>query len=380
MTPSVGFVGVHGHGASHVLHGRELAARGRIRISGVADPVPPRPTDAAAGLAHHPDLDALLATDPPDVVVLSTPIHTHLPLATTALEAGCAVLLEKPPTPGIAEFRALAAAAEASGRPCQIGFQTFGAQALRALRHAVRTGALGSIGVLGVHGHWLRTVDYFRRAPWAGRRVLDGVPVMDGVATNPLAHGIASALFALDATGIEDVVAVEVDAYRVNDISTDDTTSIRITTRSGTVVLAALTLCAPHREPPALLVRGEHGTARLDYDVDRLVLPGAEPATLPRTSLLENLLDHLADPDVELFAPLPGTAAFTAVLQAVADSPVTPVPDEHVDRVEDGAGTHLVLRGVGEALTAAVESGKLFRELPAPWTREQGLIVRSDRG
>ena len=57
----------------------------------------------------------MIAAERLDVVVISTPMHTHLPLAEQALATGAHVLLEKPPTPTLDEFHRLVSASAASG-------------------------------------------------------------------------------------------------------------------------------------------------------------------------------------------------------------------------------------------------------------------------
>ncbi|MDF2807933.1 MAG: dehydrogenase, partial [Cellulosimicrobium sp.] len=122
----VAVVGVHGHGGSHLRTVAALAGQGRVRLSAVVDPR--RPDEAPA--PWFPTLGDLLSSSDaavrPEVVVISTPIPTHLPLARAAMEAGVDVLLEKPTAASLAEHLALVEVAERTGRRCQVGFQTFG--------------------------------------------------------------------------------------------------------------------------------------------------------------------------------------------------------------------------------------------------------------
>ena len=56
---------------------------------------------------HYDDLGALLDRERPDVVHITAPPQTHLPLARQALDAGCHVYVEKPFTLSAADSRAL---------------------------------------------------------------------------------------------------------------------------------------------------------------------------------------------------------------------------------------------------------------------------------
>src|SRR5699024_3900245 len=120
----------------------------------------------------YPDLVALLAQVVPDVVVIATPIHTHLPLAVTAMRAGAHVLLEKPTAATLGELTELVDAAEQTDRAVQIGFQSFGSHALPRIAELIAEGAIGEIQSFSGLGTWQRTVAYYERSRWAGRREL----------------------------------------------------------------------------------------------------------------------------------------------------------------------------------------------------------------
>jgi len=108
----VALVGAHGHGASHLRRIADLVDKGVVDLSAVADPRPPDASAAAPPDAPwYSSLEELLASEvtTPDIVVLSTPLPTHLALAERALRAGCDVLLEKPPTVSLAEHESLVA-------------------------------------------------------------------------------------------------------------------------------------------------------------------------------------------------------------------------------------------------------------------------------
>ncbi|MGH3588016.1 MAG: Gfo/Idh/MocA family oxidoreductase, partial [Pseudonocardia sp.] len=113
MTPRVALLGLHGYGRVHLDGLLRLAATGAVRMAGLADPRPPeaealervRALPGGADVPVLADAAALLERVQPDVTIVSTPIHTHLPLARLALAAGSHLLLEKPPTASMAQFR-----------------------------------------------------------------------------------------------------------------------------------------------------------------------------------------------------------------------------------------------------------------------------------
>ena len=84
----VALIGTHGFGRVHLENLERLREVGRAELIGVVDLH--EPPAAVQGIWHR-DLASLLAARadaPPEVVVIATPIDTHLPLALQALEGG----------------------------------------------------------------------------------------------------------------------------------------------------------------------------------------------------------------------------------------------------------------------------------------------------
>lgn len=373
-TPRVALLGVHGYGRVHLDGLLRLAGTGAVRVAGLADPRPPDPealdrVRALPGGADVPvlaDAAALLERVRPDVTIVSTPIHTHLPLARLALAVGSHLLVEKPPTASMEQFRALSAEVAAAGRVCQVGFQSFGSHALAHAARLVADGAVGRVRGVGVHGAWVRERSYFTRATWAGRMELDGLPVTDGALTNPFAHATASALRVAGVPDDADVT-VELERYRVASPESDDTAAARLTV-AGMPIVVAVTLCAGDQRPPLIVVHGEQGRLELEYTTDTLTGRTAcgAPVTGPpgRTVLLDNLVAHLADPAVPLLAPLASCAPFMHLLEAVRrDGPARPMPSRAVTGID---GRPVVIDAAGTVRRCAEELA-LFSELPTPW-------------
>ncbi|MDO3685397.1 Gfo/Idh/MocA family protein [Micromonospora sp. C28ISP2-4] len=377
--PRVALVGANGHGRWHRRTIAALHAAGRARLVALVDvrpledePEAPVPPEAAVRTDHR----AMLAESRPDVVVVCTPPHTHLPIALDVLAAGADLLLEKPPVLDLAEHLTLTEAADAAGRAVQVNFQALGSAALTELAGALaRLAPVTGIATLAA---WQRPDAYYARSPWAGRRTVDGRPALDGALANPLAHALMQCLAVAEAVTGTPVrpARIAVERYRVRPIEVDDTTVLRLTPRTGPPVLAALTLAAEDHVPGEVLVTGEQGRAVLEYPTDRLRLPG-DDALRPvpgRRGLLANLLDHRAD-GTPLIAPLARTEPFTAVLDALRDAPVPTLLDgDLVGVAGDGPQRVRMVRGVGAVLRAAAESGVLPSEAGVPWAVEPYVV------
>lgn len=373
LSARIALVGVHGYGLRHLDNLQRLQAGGLVQLVSVADPHPPAKGTLGKDVGVYRSLDGLLNSGPvPDVVILATPIQTHAPLALAAIAAGADVYMEKPPVASMAQFDAVLAAAEQAGRLVQVGFQSLGSRALPAIEHLIASGEIGEVRGVGAQGTWVRNIAYFRRSRWAGKRSLDGIDVVDGVATNALAHAVATALSIASARTVADVASVQTDLYHAYDTESDDTSVIRVRTTAGTVLLCALTLCADEQTAPSVTVFGTRGTAELFYTEDRLVITtpdGERTETFSRRDLLENLLEARRA-GTPLLSPLGGSGAFMTVLEAIRTAePPLPIGGEDVTWEGDGDAAHPVVHDIRALIRRAVLSQSTFSELGAPWAR-----------
>lgn len=365
-------LGIHGYGRLHLAAIAQLVGEGLAELTAVADPRGAEGADQVpAGTPCYPGLDELLAAGVPDVVVLATPINTHAPLAVQSMRAGAHVLVEKPTAATLAELEEMVRVSEETGRVVQVGFQSFGSHALAEIDRLVASGAIGEITGVGGVGHWQRAISYYERSRWAGMRTLDGVPVVDGVVTNPLAHAVATALKIAGATRADDVESVEVELFHAHDIEADDTSSVRVRTATGTTATFGLTLCAAVQSEPIITVQGSRGEIVFGYTSDVLTVrteSGTTEQRLGRAGIVRNLVEHLADPSVALLSPAADTGAFMRVLEAVRTAPdPVKVDDAYVTWVGEGSDAHPVLADVEAWCDRAAAEHKLFSELGAPW-------------
>lgn len=379
-TPArIALVGVHGFGVHHLHNLERLRAEGLVDLVAVADPNPPAAGSLPETTAVHTNLEGLLAGNHhPDVIIVATPIQTHAPLALSVLASRADLYLEKPPVASMKDFLRLQEAASAAGRSVQIGFQSLGSHALTALEnlaHGQSTAELPRIGTLkgiSATGRWVRDRAYYKRSRWAGKRSLDGVDVVDGVATNPLAHAIATALRIAGARHAGDLASVDTDLYRANDIESDDTSVIRMRTTAGLPITCALTLCAAESVEPYVTLHGTEGTAVFHYTEDRVTVrteSGETSHTFGREDLTANLLQHLSD-GTPLRSPLDHSGAFMRVLEAIrtADAPAL-IPTESVIWVGTGDQAHAVIPRIEDILERATRAHATFAELGLPWAR-----------
>ncbi|MFH8939431.1 Gfo/Idh/MocA family protein [Streptomyces griseosporeus] len=379
MTVPVVLAGARGHGRWHVENIRRLQDRGVVRLVGICELTPLTEDEFGGELPRQSsDFGALLDATGARAAVVCTPIPTHTDLALTAAERGVHLLLEKPPAPSYAEYRRMADGVARAGVACQIGFQSLGSHALPAIRRMIADGLIGEVTGVGGAGAWARPEAYFRRAPWAGRRRLNGVDVVDGALTNPLAHAVATALALAGAARAEDVTRIETELLRANAIESDDTSCVRVTTGRDLQVTVAATLCAEHPDEPYVLVHGTRGRITFWYKQDRVLLQradhGPEEFEYGRTDLLENLAAHLTT-GADLLVPPETTGAFMRVVEAIRTAPdPAPLPGSAWHPLpEEG---RRVVPGVDGLVAAAADTLALYSELGAPWAPAAHALPR----
>jgi predicted dehydrogenase len=344
MPTRVALIGANGHGR---WHRRLIASLPDVELVGLADVQPIDPPPDVPAFTDHREL---LAATRPEVVVICTPPHTHLPIALDALDAGCDLLLEKPPVTSLAEHETLLDALKSSGRSCQVGFQALGSVAWARFR-SLLPGATS----LSAVASWKRDDAYYARSPWAGRRMVDGALI------NPLAHAVMQALAAGVAAGAGRPRRLEVERYRVREIEVEDTAFARITFESGLPLLIAVTLAGEDFIAGEIEARGREGRMLLEYPTDRLALPDSPLTEVPgRTDLLSDLLRHRAE-GTPLLVPLESTADFTAVLQTLTEAPEPQFLEAKID------GPHRTIPGINALLRRAASTLTLPSEMGVPW-------------
>ena len=164
MTTRVAVCGVAGMGLYHVfavprVEGAELTA-----VCDVDEAVLAKHAERAQTFTS---LEALLAADVADAVVIATPNAFHPAQVRTALEAGLHVYCEKPLANTVGGCREIAALARERGRVVQVGFQHRYQHSYAGAHDIVASGGIGETHRAALTAtDWLRTQAYFEQRPW----------------------------------------------------------------------------------------------------------------------------------------------------------------------------------------------------------------------
>lgn len=160
-------------GQRHVAH---ILADPDAQLHAIVDP-----TDAARdfagrhGLPWHGDVEAMLAGNRPDGVLVATPNQLHVEHGLACLAAGLPTLIEKPLADTIEGAERLVAAAQKASAPLLTGHHRRHNPLIRRTKAMIAEGRLGRI--VSVHGFfWLMKPDTYFDQPW--RREIGAGPVL----------------------------------------------------------------------------------------------------------------------------------------------------------------------------------------------------------
>ena len=254
---TVGLIGVGGFGAAHVKVLQQLEAESVVQLMCVADPSLERLADTrrmmqARNVRWHTDFRTLLEQEwELDAVAIAAPIHLHMEIACASIARDLFVYLEKPPVPLIQQLNELIE--RDAHRKVTVGFQLINSSAIKQLKVWRTEGKLGDIQCIRVHGCSPRTVEYYARAPWAGKLVYEGKPVFDGPATNALSHWLHNIMYLAgrEMDSFDVPRELEAELYRTKPIESYDTICMRGHLKSGIEFQYAVTHAS---EKPELLV------------------------------------------------------------------------------------------------------------------------------
>ncbi|KVD16150.1 oxidoreductase [Burkholderia ubonensis] len=314
-------IGLMGFGfAGATFHAPVIAASGRTQVAAIATGQPDRARAAYPDARLVADLDALLALDDIECVVIATPNDTHFPLARQVLDAGRHVVVDKPVTLTSDEALALARLANARSRVFAPFHNRRWDGDFLTVRRIVESGELGRITYVTSH------FDRFRpqvRVRWREEAARGGGLLLD---LGPHLIDQALALF-----GLPDTVSATVKTRRDNG-SAPDFVHVQLGYPDKDVALHASALSAI--EPARFTLHGTRGSYQkfgLDTQEDQLKA-GLTPDDVEFGGGNPPGVLRVLDGDVETERPVPTLdgqyaefyRALAASIREGAPFPVTP--------------------------------------------------------
>lgn len=205
-----------------------------------------------------------------DLTIISTPIHLHKEQSIFALENGSNVLCEKPTTANPKDINEMVKARDRTGKFLAIGFNWSFTPQTQKLKSDILNGKFGKTKRLKTIVQWPRNNDYYNRSSWAGKKYSpDGDMIFDSVANNAAAHYLHH-LFYLTGDTIETSAQIDeltAELYKVNDIETFDTCTVKIKTTSNTDILFIASHAVHEKRKPNFVLEFEKAT--ITYDPEK---------------------------------------------------------------------------------------------------------------
>ena len=145
-------IGIIGTGGMGNHHAREMLRRSDARVAAMCDTseasldrLAETLGAAAEGVSRYNSVDALLARESLDAVVIATPHTEHADQVRACLQSGLHVLCEKPMATTTSDARAFIKTAEESGKILAVAYQRHGEGKFIRAREMLRDGAIGDI-------------------------------------------------------------------------------------------------------------------------------------------------------------------------------------------------------------------------------------------
>ncbi|QCC49773.1 Gfo/Idh/MocA family protein [Halapricum salinum] len=269
-TPRVGIVGLGGIGTHHA----------NCLIDNEANLVAGLDIDAAARrrFAEEYDVEAYADTeaffDAIDAVIVTTPNAFHEEYTVGALQADCAVLVEKPLAHTLDSAERIAAAARDSPEICMVGFHNRYDPLAEAVASYARDGFFGEIQ------HVDATYVRRRGIPGQGTWFTDADVAGGGALIDLGVHAIDLVLSIMDFPEVEEISGVtrstfgpredyvDVHGWGVEDgeFDVDDSVNAQFRTDDDATISLDVAWASNRENEKSFLFRGTEGGAKLDMD------------------------------------------------------------------------------------------------------------------
>ena len=219
--------------------------------------------------------------------------------------------------------------------------------------------------------------------------MLDGRWVLDGTIGNPLAHLLAEALYlATPNSGMAVPERVAAELYRVNDIQSEDTSCLKLTTTEGVPVSYYAALSSEIAGPVCCDVETELAVIQLENycEVDirwkdgRREQEGAENnGHLDRLMMLRSFIESLTAGERPLITVEEGRPYMLAWNGAFESAGIPSfVGGEHIVHTETADGGLRAIPELDQLFAQALKAQCLFSDLNVGWAEPSRSVDLSD--
>jgi len=332
------------------------------------------------GVQTFPTLSAFYDSgNSAELVIISSPLHYHVPQSCEALGHGSHVLCEKPIGATVQEAEQLIQSRDKNDRWVMIGYQWSFSQAIQSLKRDVLKGEFGKPIRMKSLCFWPRDDAYYRRNNWAGRKKDDeGNWILDSPANNAMAHFLHNMFYVLGDKIDTSAVPAEVTAelYRAYEIENFDSVACRALTERGVEFLFYASHTIPQDKGPMFSFEFEKATVSYGEFSDSIIVKdyqGIEknygsPETDHQFRKLFEAVTAVREPKLILCGPeaaLSQTLCVNGMQESVLDA--EKFPGSMIQ--EDKRRKKRWVKGLAEALYDCYQKGILPSEANYPWAR-----------
>ncbi|MBX3228101.1 MAG: Gfo/Idh/MocA family oxidoreductase [Labilithrix sp.] len=240
-------------------HAQLLATKqvANAMLVGVTDIVPERAAKFGAvyGVPHFTDMDEMMTSVHPDVVVVLTPSGLHAEHVIRLSRHGKAIVCEKPMALTLDDADAMIAACDHAGCKLFIVKQNRWNLPVRKLREAMDAGRFGKLVMGTIRVRWCRKQEYYDQDSWRGTWRYDG-----GILANQASHHVDLLEWLMGS--VESVFAKS--STSLVNVETEDTAVAVLRFTNGALgVIEATTATRPDNLEGSVSVLGEGGTVEI---------------------------------------------------------------------------------------------------------------------
>ena len=198
------------------------------------------------------DMDAMMKSEPIDIVVVLTPSGLHAEHVVNLSKYGKHIIVEKPMALSIEDTEAMIYACDANNIKLFVIKQNRFNVPVVKLRKALVSGRFGKLTLGTVRVRWARHQAYYDQDLWRGTWSMDG-----GVLTNQASHHVDMLEWMMG--DVESVFAKMTTALA--DVETEDTAIVTLKFKSGALgIIEATTATRPTNLEGSISILGENGT------------------------------------------------------------------------------------------------------------------------
>jgi len=339
------------------------------------------------GVPVFDDSDALLdyCKGRADAVFIFTGIDSHYQYASKCLQAGFEVFLEKPPVPTIQQLDRLVGLERQTGRRVAVLFQYLYSTIVQTLKRRIVSGQFGRVLRVRSLAAWQRPDAYFTRSSWCGVvKMPCGEWVLDGTLNNPMAHVLSNSLFlaGMEPDRMAVPQAIQAELYRVHEIESEDTSSVRIICENGCTITYNATLCSESEIRSETVVECEQAIIEYqDFTRARITFKDGRPAELiedtddQRLGMLEDVAKSYLN-GLAYKVPLAACRPFTLCVNGAFDSSGQTVfiDGSYVVKANRNGVPTTLIRDIVPIMQRAHAESQLLSEIQIPWAQKSRTV------